>query len=203
MPEFYFYEPSKGHGLPHDPFKAIVAPRPIGWISSRDAEGRVNLAPYSFFNAVCGRPPMVMFSSAGWKDTVSNVKATGEFVCNLVTRPLAEKMNLSSAALPRGTSEFEFAKREAAPSRMVKPPRVAAAPAALECKLVEIVQLHRADGGALDQYLTIGEVVGVHINRVYLKEGLFDFLATHPVQRAGYTADYTEATTAFTMKRPQ
>ena len=90
MPEFHFYEPSKGHGLPHDPFKAIVAPRPIGWISTRDAEGRVNLAPYSFFNAVCDHPPMVMFSSSGWKDTVSNIRATGEFVCNLVTRPLAE-----------------------------------------------------------------------------------------------------------------
>jgi flavin reductase (DIM6/NTAB) family NADH-FMN oxidoreductase RutF len=87
MPEFHFYEPSKGHGLMHDPFKAIVAPRPIGWISTRDAEGRVNLAPYSFFNAVCDHPPMVMFSSAGWKDTVANIKATGEFVCNLVTGP--------------------------------------------------------------------------------------------------------------------
>src|SRR5579862_2621610 len=98
--DFHFYEPSEGHGLVHDPFKAIVAPRPIGWISSRDAEGRVNLAPYSFFNAVCDRPPMVMFSSSGWKDTVSNIQATGEFVCNLVTRPLAEKMNLTSAMLP-------------------------------------------------------------------------------------------------------
>jgi len=202
MPEFLFYEPSKGHGLPHDPFKAIVAPRPIGWISTQDAEGRVNLAPYSFFNAVCESPPMVMFSSAGWKDTVSNIKAAGEFVCNLVTRPLAEKMNLTSAALPRGSSEFEFAKLEAAPSRIVKPPRVAETPAALECKLVEIVQLHRADGSALDQYLAIGEVVGVHINWAYLKEGLFDLLATHPIQRAGYSADYTEATTGFTMRRP-
>ena len=203
MPEFHFYEPSKGHGLPHDPFKAIVAPRPIGWISTRDAEGRVNLAPYSFFNAVCDHPPMVMFSSSGWKDTVSNIKATGEFVCNLVTRPLAEQMNQTSAALPHGISEFEFAKLGATPSRMVMPPRVAEAPAALECKLVQIVQLHGTDGSALDQYLTIGEVVGVHINRAYLKEGLFDLLATHPVQRAGYTADYTEATTVFKMKRPQ
>jgi flavin reductase (DIM6/NTAB) family NADH-FMN oxidoreductase RutF len=203
MSEFHFYEPSKGHGLPHDPFKAIVAPRPIGWISTRDAEGRVNLAPYSFFNAVCDHPPMVMFSSSGWKDTVSNIKTTGEFVCNFVTRPLAEKMNQTSAALPHGVSEFEFAKLGAAPSRMVMPPRVAEAPAALECKLVQIVQLHGSDGFALDHYLTIGEVVGVHINRAYLKEGLFDLLATHPVQRAGYTADYTEATTSFQMKRPQ
>ncbi len=203
MPEFHFYEPSKGHGLPHDPFKAIVAPRPIGWISTRDSEGRLNLAPYSFFNAVCERPPMVMFSSAGWKDTVSNIKATREFVCNLVTRPLAEKMNQTSAALPHGVNEFEFAKLDSAPSRMVMPPRVAEAPAALECKLVEIVQLHSTDGTVLDQYLTIGEVVGVHIHPACLKDGLFDLLGTHPVQRAGYTADYTEATTGFKMQRPQ
>ena len=121
MLEFHFYEPSKGHDLPHDPFKAIVAPRPIGWISTQDAAGRVNLAPYSFFNAVCDHPPMVMFSSAGWKDTVSNIKATGEFVCNLVTRRLAEQMNQTSAALAHGVDEFEFAKLGAVPSRMVTP----------------------------------------------------------------------------------
>jgi flavin reductase (DIM6/NTAB) family NADH-FMN oxidoreductase RutF len=203
VPEFHFYEPSKGHGLAHDPFKALVAPRPIGWISTCDAGGRVNLAPYSFFNAVCDRPPMVMFSSAGWKDTVANIQATGEFVCNLVTRPLAGKMNQTSAALPHGVNEFEFAKLPAVASRIVAPPRVAEAPAALECKLVEIVRLHSANGATLDQHLTIGEVVGVHIDRAYLKDGLFDLLATHPVQRAGYAADYTEATTGFTMKRPQ
>ena len=132
MAEFHFYEPAKGHHLPHDPFKAIVAPRPIGWISTCDAEGHVNLAPYSFFNAVSERPPMVMFSSGGFKDTVANIQATGEFVCNLVTRALAEKMNLTSASLPHGASEFEFADLTAASSRMVKPPRVAASPAALE-----------------------------------------------------------------------
>ena len=203
MRHFHFYEPSKGHGLPHDPFKAIVAPRPIGWISTLDAQGRVNLAPYSFFNAVCDRPPMVMFSSSGWKDTVSNIQATGEFVCNLVTRPLAEKMNQTSAALPHGVNEFEFAQLDAEPSRMVKPPRVAEAPAALECKLSQIVQLRSADGSALEQYMTIGEVVGVHIDRAYINEGLFDLLATHPIQRAGYTADYTEATTGFHMQRPR
>ncbi len=203
MPEFHFYEPSKGHCLAHDPFKAIVAPRPIGWISTRDIEGRTNLAPYSFFNAVCDSPPMVMFSSSGWKDTVANIQAVGEFVCNLVTRPLADKMNRTSAALPHGVDEFEFAGLAAAPSRLVAPPRVAEAPAALECKLVQIVQLHGADGSALDQYLTIGEVVGVHIDCAYLKAGLFDLLATHPIQRAGYAADYTEATIGFQMARPK
>jgi len=202
MPEFHFYEPSEGHNLPHDPFKAIVAPRPIGWISSMDNEGRVNLAPYSFFNAVCDRPPMVMFSSSGWKDTVGNIQATGEFVCNLVTRPLAEKMNQTSASLPHGVNEFEFAGLAPAPSRMVRPPRVAESPAALECRLVQIIQLHDVHGAKLDQYVTIGQVVGVHIDRAYLRDGLFDLLATHPVQRAGYTADYTEATTGFKMSRP-
>jgi flavin reductase (DIM6/NTAB) family NADH-FMN oxidoreductase RutF len=143
-----------------------------------------------------------MFSSSGWKDTVSNIRATGEFVCNLVTRPLAEKMNQTSAALPHGVSEFEFAKLDATASRMITPPRVRQAPAALECKLVQIIQLHGTDGSELDQYLTIGEVVGVHIDPAYLREGLFELLATHPVQRAGYAADYTEATTGFKMKRP-
>lgn len=188
--------------MAHDPFKAIVAPRPIGWISTCDGDGRVNLAPYSFFNGVCDRPPMVMFSSAGWKDTVFNIHATGEFVCNLVTRPLAEKMSLTSAALPHGVSEFEFAHLAAAPSRVVRPPRVAEAPAALECRLAEIVRLHDAGGAELDQYMTIGEVVGVHIDCAFLKEGIFDLLATHPVQRAGYMADYTEATIGFKMERP-
>jgi len=203
MADFHFYEPEKGHGLTHDPFKAIVAPRPIGWISTLDARGRVNLAPYSFFNAVCDHPPMVMFSSSGFKDTVNNIEATGEFVCNLVTRPLAEKMNQTSASLPHGTNEFEFAELEPAPSRLVKPPRVAAAPAALECRLVEIIQLHSLGGVRLDQYVALGQVVGVHIDCAYLKDGVFDLLATHPVQRAGYIADYTEATNGFKMSRPR
>jgi flavin reductase (DIM6/NTAB) family NADH-FMN oxidoreductase RutF len=203
MADFHFYEPSKGHNLPHDPFKAIVAPRPIGWISTCDASGRVNLAPYSFFNAVCDQPPMVMFSSAGWKDTVANIQTTREFVCNLVTRPLAEKMNQTSASLPHGISEFDFAELAACPSRIVKPPRVAEAPAALECRLIEIVQLHDLDGASLNQFLTVGQVVGVHIDRTYLKDGHFDLLATHSVQRAGYAADYTEATTGFKMLRPR
>ena len=146
---------------------------------------------------------MVMFSSSGWKDTVSNIHATREFVCNLVTRPLAEKMNLTSSSLPHGANEFDFAGLAAAPSRVVAPPRVAEAPAALECKLVQIVHLHDLESAALDQYLTIGQVVGVHIDRAYLNKGIFDLLATRPIQRAGYIADYTEATMGFQMKRPR
>jgi flavin reductase (DIM6/NTAB) family NADH-FMN oxidoreductase RutF len=145
---------------------------------------------------------MVMFSSSGWKDSVSNIRATGEFVCNLVTRPLAEKMNQTSAPLPHGESEFEFAGLAAAPSRIVSPPRVAEAPAALECKLVDMIQLRDLSGAKLEQYVTIGQVVAVHIDRGYLKDGLFDLLAAHPVQRAGYISDYTEATTGFKMRRP-
>jgi flavin reductase (DIM6/NTAB) family NADH-FMN oxidoreductase RutF len=143
-----------------------------------------------------------MFSSSGLKDTASNIKATGEFVCNLVTRPLAERMSQTSASLPHGVNEFDFAGLAPAPSRIVTPPRVAEAPAALECRLVEIIRLHDINGTALEQYLTIGQVVGVHIDRTYLKDGFFDLLATHPVQRAGYVADYTEAATGFKIDRP-
>ena len=130
-------------------------------------------------------------------------RATEEFVCNLVTRALAEKMNLTSASLPHGVNEFEFAGLAAAPSRVVKPPRVADTPAGLECRLVQIVQLHDLDGTNLAQDVTIGQVVGVHIDRAYLQDGLFQLLAAHPVQRAGYTADYTEATAGFQMSRPR
>jgi flavin reductase (DIM6/NTAB) family NADH-FMN oxidoreductase RutF len=146
---------------------------------------------------------MVMFSSGGLKDTAANIQATGEFVCNLVTRALAEKMNLTSAALPRGTDEFAFAGLAAAPCRIVSVPRVAEAPAALECRLVQMIQLQDLHGATLEQFVTIGQVVGVHIDRAYLRDGLFDLLGTHPIQRAGYTADYTEATLGFQMPRPR
>ena len=132
-----FYEPSKGHGLPHDPAKAIVAPRPIGWISTLNRAGEINLAPYSFFNAVSTRPFIVWFSSEGEKDSVSFAQETGEFVANLVGRDLAEKMNYTSVNAPRGVNEFVYADLAMAPSRLVGPPRVAAAPAALECRVTE------------------------------------------------------------------
>jgi flavin reductase (DIM6/NTAB) family NADH-FMN oxidoreductase RutF len=146
MSEFHFYEPKHGHRLPHDPFKAIVAPRPIGWISTVDSGGRVNLAPYSFFNAFCERPPIIGFSSGGRKDSQRNVEETGEFVFNLATRRQAEAMNRTSAPFPRGVNEFEAAGIASAPSRLVKPPRVADAPAALECKLLLVLPLKDLDG---------------------------------------------------------
>ena len=201
MSEHHFYEPGRGHGLPHDPFKALVAPRPIGWISSIDADGRVNLAPYSFFNAFCETPPMVGFSSGG-KDSQRNVEATGEFVCNLVTKKHARAMNLTSAPFPHGVNEFEAAGLAAAPSRLVRPPRVADAPAALECKLLLLLPLKDLDGQPTQSTLILGQVVGVHIDPAFLKAGLFDVTAARTIARCGYRGDYTEVAHVFEMLRP-
>ena len=199
----YFYEPAKGHGLPHDPFKAIVAPRPIGWISSRDRAGNVNLAPYSFFNAFGGTPPMVGFGSQCWKDSVRNIKETGEFVTNFPSKELAEAMNRTSAPVGHEVDEMQLAGLAAAPCRIVQVPRVAAAPAALECKLLQIVELRDLDGHSTDQFLILGQVVGVHIAPAFLRDGIFDLRAAHPVMRAGYRGDYAEIGTMFEMLRPQ
>ena len=205
MSDFHFYEPAAGHGLPHDPFKALVAPRPIGWISTLGPDGVPNLAPYSYFNAVCDSPPMIVFSSAGRKHSVRNAEATGEFVWNFSTRALAEAMNASSATVAEDVDEFAPAGLDAAPCRLVKAPRVAAAPAALECKVVQIVALKDTAGRSCDHWLTIGQVVGVHIDRAYLRDGLFDTGAAHPIMRAGYRDQYVEATpeTMFRMMRPR
>ncbi len=198
----YFYEPRLGHGLPHDPFKAIVAPRPVGWITSIDGKGRVNLAPYSFFNAFASRPPLVGFSTEGWKDSVRNVEETGEFVCNLVSRDLAEAMNITAAPMAYGDNEMIRAGLAAAPSRRVKPPRVARAVAALECRRTAIIRLTDADGAELDNWLILGEVVGVHIDQAFLRDGIFDTAAARPVARCGYAGDYAEVTSLFQMTRP-
>lgn len=204
MTDFHFYEPAGGHGLAHDPFKALVAPRPIGWISTVSPAGIPNLAPYSFFNAVGDSPPMIAFSSNGRKDSLVNAEATGEFVWNMATRALAEAMNSSSASVSPETDEFGLAGLETAPSRLVAPPRVAASPAALECRVLQIVRLHDLDGRETSNLLAIGQVVGVHIDRAYLRNGLFDTGAAHPIMRAGYRDQYVEATpeTMFQMARP-
>lgn len=196
-----FYEPHNGHGLPYDPFKAIVAPRPIGWISTLDAQGRPNLAPYSFFNAVHARPPMVMFTTESMKHSAANAIETGEFVFNLSTRPLFGAMNISSGALPEGESEFEAAGLATAPSRVVKAPRVAASPASLECRVVQSFQLKDAEGRALQGWMVIGQVVGVHIDEAFLKEGRFDTAAAQPLARCGYR-DYAAVTELFEALRP-
>lgn len=204
MNEMHFYEPATGHGLPHDPFKAIVAPRPIGWVSTRSAAGVPNLAPYSFFNAVNDNPPIVAYSVSGRKDSLTNVEATGEFVWSMATRALAEQMNATSASVPPDVDEFTLAGLDTAPSRLIAPARVAASPASLECRLLRTVELHDLDGKAAGYTLVIGQVVGVHIDQSYLRDGLFDTGAAHPVMRAGYRDDYVEVTpeTMFRMVRP-
>lgn len=142
----YFYQPSQGHGLPHDPLNAIIGPRPIGWISSCDKAGQLNLAPYSFFNCFNYRPPIIGFSSNGWKDSVRNITETGEFVWNLATRDLAEAMNETSATLPHGEDEFTFAGLTPVASQLVSSPRVAESPVNFECRLSQCIQLTGADG---------------------------------------------------------
>jgi flavin reductase (DIM6/NTAB) family NADH-FMN oxidoreductase RutF len=189
--------------LPHDPFKAIVAPRPIGWISSISARGEVNLAPYSFFNGVNSRPPLVMFGSEGRKDSLRNIEETGEFVCNLATWDLREAMNETSAPMPHGENEFVRAGLEPAPSVLVKPPRVAASPCALECKLTRIVQMETHSHKPLDGHVVFGEVVGVYIDERFVKNGMVDTAAMKPVARCGYTDQYAVVEGLFSMTRPE
>jgi flavin reductase (DIM6/NTAB) family NADH-FMN oxidoreductase RutF len=204
MDHQYFYEPALGHGLPHDPFNAIVGPRPIGWISTRAADGTLNLAPYSFFNAFSYTPPLIGFASLGRKDTLRNVEATGEFVWNLATRPLAEAMNASCAAAPPEVDEFQLAGLATAPSRIVSVPRVADSPVSFECKCSQIIRLHGASGAETNSWLILGEVVGVHIAHSSLRDGIYDTAGAHPILRGGGPADYFEITpdSLFRMTRP-
>lgn len=202
MTEWHFYEPANGHGLPHDPLNAIVAPRPIGWISTVSAAGVRNIAPYSFFNVVNYSPPLIAFSSMGWKDTVANIDATGEFVWNLATRDLAEAMNATSAAIEG--DEFAAAGIETLPSKLVRPDRVAASPVSFECRLTQMLRLETKEGRALDQWLVIGEAVGIHIDRAMLDDGIYQTARPRPITRGGGPADYFEITedALFRMRRP-
>ena len=197
-----FYEPKNGHGLPHDPFKAIVSPRPIGWISTRNSRGEVNLAPYSYFNAFSTHPFLVWFASGGEKDSVAFARDSGEFVVNLVGMELAAKMNASSVDAPRGVSEFGYAGLEAAPSVLVKTPRVAGAPAALECRLTEIFEPKDLEGRDHEIRVVAGEVVGIHIDDAMLTDGLFDVVKAGNVARLGYM-DFSSVTEVFSMRRPR
>jgi len=187
--------------LPRDPFKAIVAPRPIGWISTRAPDGRINLAPYSFFNAFSSAPPIVGFSSEGCKDSAAFARDSGEFVANLASRDLMEAMNLTSAVLPRGDSEFALAGLATAPCRLVKAPRVAAAHAAMECRVTEIVRLRDARGEPVDSYLVLGEVVAFHIDDALIRDGRFDTAAAQPLARCGYQ-DYAVVDELIALARP-
>lgn len=197
-----FYETSKNdHGLPRDPFKAIVSPRPIGWISSISASGQVNLAPYSFFNGVSAEPPIVMFSSEGYKDSINNILETREFVCNVPNFDLREAVVKTSAELAHGINEMEVAQLEAAPCRLVKAPRVAAAPVAMECKLLKILSLDDLDGNPANRHVVFGQVVGIHIDERFLKNGRIDTAAMKPIARCGY-ADYSVVDAVFSIARP-
>lgn len=197
------YDTAKNdHGLRFNPFKALVAPRPIGWIGTVSADGRRNLAPYSFFNAVSDRPPIVMFSSHGHKDSVANIEETGEFTCSLATWALREPMNVSSAAVARGVDEFELAGLATAPSRLVKPPRVADSPAAFECKLLKTVELPGQGGHGYT--VVFGTVVGVYIDDAFIKDGLVDTGAMQPIARMGYMEySVVRPDTVFALNRPE
>ena len=198
---FYEHDQRDKTLLPHDPFKAIVAPRPIGWVTSISLKGEVNLAPYSYFNGVNSRPNLVMFASEGAKDSVTFIAETREFVCNLATWDLREQMNLTSAPLPRGVNEMQNAGLKAAPSRLVKPPRVAASPCALECKLIKIVAMETVDGQPIDCHVVFGQVVGVHIDDRFIVDGRLDTAAMQPIARCGYD-QYAVVESVFSMIRP-
>jgi flavin reductase (DIM6/NTAB) family NADH-FMN oxidoreductase RutF len=205
MPEdIHFYEPANGHGLAHDPFNALVAPRPIGWISSKSRDGVLNLAPYSFFNAFNYHPPIVGFSSIGYKDSVRNAEETGEFCWNLVTRSLSEAMNKTCAAVGPDVDEFALSGLTPKPSRVILVPHVAESPVTLECRVSQVLQLAGANGQKVDTWMVFGEVVGVHIAQHLLKDGIYDTAAAEPVMRGGGPADYftVDASQKFQMYRP-
>jgi flavin reductase (DIM6/NTAB) family NADH-FMN oxidoreductase RutF len=198
-----FYEAAtNAHGLPHDPFKAIVSPRPIGWIGSKGEDGSVNLAPYSYFNAISDHPKMVMFSSSGRKDTVRNVEETGVFTTSMVSRELAEKMNHTSVPAPYGENEFDLAGLTMMPGKLVDAPYVAEAHAALECKVTEMFEAKGLDGTLSGSFVVIGQVMGIHIDDAALVDGRLDMAAVAPLARLGYM-DYADGSQTFEMRRPK
>tara|TARA_R110000751_G_scaffold71441_4_gene144769 strand:+ start:30424 stop:31023 length:600 start_codon:yes stop_codon:yes gene_type:complete len=198
-----FYDPrSEPHGLAHNPWTSLVVPRPIGWISSLSDQGVANLAPYSFFNAVAGIPPFVMFSSAGRKDSQTNIEATGEFVVNMATADLKDALNTSSAAVDQAVDEFELAGLEKAPCRNVAVPRVAASPVALECILNRVVPLTARDGTTVRSEVIFGEVVGIYISDDVIVDGMLDMARIRPLARLGYM-DYAITDEVFAMMRPE
>lgn len=200
-----FYEPRlRNHGLKHDPFKALVVPRPIGWVGTVDAQGRPNLAPYSFFNAVSDRPPVVFFSSAGRKDSQRNAEETGCFTCSLATSALRDAMNMSSAAVASGVDEFGLAGLTQRPSRLIKAPSVAQSPAAFECQYWKTVELP-ADPKRpeLAYSMVLGIVVGIHVEESFIRDGRVDSAAMLPLSRLGYM-DYSVfgPDQVFSLNRP-
>ncbi len=199
----HFYEPKNGHGLAHDPMNAIIGPRVIGWIGTRSQQGQLNLAPYSFFNLFNYRPPILGFSSIGYKDTVRNAIETGEFSWNLVTKPLATAMNLSSTN--QSVDEFKFAGLTPAPSQLIQAPRVAETPVSFECKVTQHLQLSNQSGTALETWFVFGEVVAVYIDHRCLEQGIYQTAKAQPILRAGGPGGYfsIHPDLAFEMPRPQ
>ena len=193
------------HGLKHDPFKALIAPRPIGWIASLSGDGGCNLAPYSFFNAVSDRPHYVMFSSKNIKDSVRNIQETGEFTCSMATWDTRDAMNVSSAPVPREVDEFPLSSLTAAASKFVEPPRVKQSPAAFECRYWQTIELPDvAPGSDQGHFMVIGQVVGIYIDDAFVSNGLVDTGAMRPLARLGYM-DYAVVTpeTMLTINRPE
>jgi len=199
---FHSYSPAQGHGLKYDPFKALIAPRPIGWISSVSGDGAVNLAPYSFFNALCASPPIIGFTSFGVKDSLRNITATGEFVHNCVSGDLAEKMNQTSCNFPHGINEMVEAGLESVASDLVVPPRVLAAHAAMECKLIETKNIADSAGNKTDCHLVLGEVVRIHIDQNYINEGIVDEEKLGLAARLGYF-NFSNVANLYAMRRPK
>ena len=187
--------------FPHDPFKGMIIPRPVGWISTMSAAGEVNLAPYSYFNAYSSWPMIVGFSSEGEKDSAAFAAEGGDFVWSMATWPLREQMNETSAPLARGENEFRHASLEQAPSRLVRPPRVAASPAALECKVTQVVKLRGIDGADISRTLVLGQVIGLHVDERFLRNGRLDAVAMQTIARCGYD-EYTVVERVFSMQRP-
>ncbi|MEH6404555.1 MAG: flavin reductase family protein [Sneathiella sp.] len=201
-----FYETSEHHGLKHNPFKAIVSPRPIGWVSSMDKHGVLNLAPFSFFNAMSDNPPTVVLgfsgghSEGGAKDTLHNIEETGEFVCNVVTYDIRDAMNATSEMAARAINEFELGNLTAVPSSLVKPPRVGESPVNMECKYLQTIDLPSNNPEQPNRML-IGQVVGIHIKDEIITDGLVDMSKFRPLARLGYK-DYTSVTDVFPLLRP-
>jgi flavin reductase (DIM6/NTAB) family NADH-FMN oxidoreductase RutF len=200
----YSYEPARGHGLAHDPLNAIVGPRPIGWISSQAADGTLNLAPYSFFNLFNYRPPILAFASVGLKDSAGNIAATKNFVWNLVTRPLAEQMNITCSAVAPEVDEFVLAGLTPEPSTRIAVPRVAESPVAFECVLTQQMELTDRGGEGIGAFMTFGEVVMIHIAEHLIVDGVYDLAASQTILRAGRGGDYIEVEPGafFAMPRP-
>ncbi|WJS87164.1 flavin reductase family protein [Paracoccus sp. TOH] len=202
MTTYHSYDPREGHRLAHSPIKAIIAPRPIGWISTLGPDGVANLAPYSFFNIVSEKPPILLFSSEGRKDTIRNIEAAGEFVFNLATSSLADAMNVTSADWPAEVDEFQKAGLGKVASEVVAAPRIAKSPAAMECKLLDVRRLVDLDGRDVDAEIVIGQAARIHIRQDVITEGQFDIAKAGTIARAGYRGDYVVVTETFEMLRP-